>query len=123
MASTPELERFALRHHLPLISVSDLRRYRQENETLIQLVSEAHVPTPSGTARALVYASLIDHQEHLALVFGDPQDRQELFVGIHHECLPLTSSNTPLPLCLPGRPVTGHHPARGSGHPHLLAEP
>ena len=41
MARLPELERFAKKHELPLISIADLIRYRRHNEKLVRLVSEA----------------------------------------------------------------------------------
>ena len=38
MARLPDLERFAKKHDLPLISIADLIRYRRQNEKLVRLV-------------------------------------------------------------------------------------
>ena len=44
MARLPDLERFAKKHDLPIISIADLIRYRRRNEKLVRLVSEARIP-------------------------------------------------------------------------------
>ena len=70
MARLPELERFAKKHDLPLISIADLIRYRRQNEKLVRRVSEARIPTEDGEFRAYVYESVLDGEQHLALVHG-----------------------------------------------------
>src|SRR5688572_23529968 len=49
MARLPELEVFAERHGLKIVSVADLVRYRIEQETLIRRVLEVDLPTSFGT--------------------------------------------------------------------------
>ena len=71
MARLPELERFAERHGLPLISIADLIRYRRRTEKLVRRVSEARIPTEAGEYTAYVYESVLDGEQHLALVLGD----------------------------------------------------
>ncbi len=87
MARLPELERFAAEHHLVLIAVADLIRYRLEREKLVRRVAEARVPTPHGTFLAVVYESLVDGVQHVALVHGDPLDDRPTLVRVHSECL------------------------------------
>src|SRR6266513_2659272 len=48
MARMPELEVFAEKHGLKIISVADLVRYRIERETLVRRVVEADLPTIHG---------------------------------------------------------------------------
>ena len=50
MARLPDLERFAKKHDLPLISIADLIRYRRQNEKLVRLVSEARIPAKDGSS-------------------------------------------------------------------------
>ena len=52
MARLPELERFAKKHDLHLITIADLIRYRRQHEKLVRRVSEARIPTDArGTSR------------------------------------------------------------------------
>ncbi|MGH9087220.1 MAG: bifunctional 3,4-dihydroxy-2-butanone-4-phosphate synthase/GTP cyclohydrolase II [Acidimicrobiales bacterium] len=87
MARLPELEAFAERHGLPLISIAELIRYRRRAEKLVRRVSEARIPTATGEYRAYVYESLLDGEQHLALVMGDLEGERDVLVRVHSECL------------------------------------
>ena len=53
MARLPELERFAKKHDLPLISIADLIRYRRQKDKLVRRIAEARASPPSsGTSPA-----------------------------------------------------------------------
>ncbi len=71
MARLPDLKRFASHHHVKIISVNDLISYRLRKDKLIERVTETSLPTPYGHFRAVAYKSIIDPDEHLALVMGD----------------------------------------------------
>ena len=71
MARMPELEAFAKKHGLLIISVADLVRYRIEKETLIHRTVESDLPTESGVFRAILYEIVVNGETHLALVMGD----------------------------------------------------
>src|SRR5580698_263048 len=86
MARLPELEAFAKTHHLPLISIADLIRYRRQNEKLVRRVSEARIPTDDGEYKASVYESVLDGEQHLALVFGQVEGEENVLVRVHSEC-------------------------------------
>jgi 3,4-dihydroxy 2-butanone 4-phosphate synthase / GTP cyclohydrolase II len=87
MARLPELERFAKRYDLPLISIADLIRYRRRHEKLVRQVSEARIPAEAGEFRAFVYESVLDGEQHLALVRGDVAGESDVLVRVHSECL------------------------------------
>ena len=87
MARLPDLERFAKKYDLPLISIADLIRYRRQNEKLVRLVSEARIPATGREFRALVYESVLDSEQHLALVMGDVAGTEDVLVRVHSECL------------------------------------
>jgi 3,4-dihydroxy 2-butanone 4-phosphate synthase / GTP cyclohydrolase II len=91
MARLPELVRFAERHGLPLISIDDLIRYRRRTEKLVRRVSEARIPTEVGEFvgeyKAYVYESVLDGEQHLALVLGDVAGHPDVLVRVHSECL------------------------------------
>ncbi len=71
MARLPDLERFAEEHGLLLISIADLIRYRRQTEKLVERVAEARIPTQWGDFTCYAYESLLDGEQHLALVRGD----------------------------------------------------
>jgi 3,4-dihydroxy 2-butanone 4-phosphate synthase/GTP cyclohydrolase II len=87
MARLPDLERFAKKFDLPLISIAELIRYRRQNEKLVRLVSEARIPASEGEFRAYVYESVLDGEQHLALVMGDVEGHEDVLVRVHSECL------------------------------------
>jgi 3,4-dihydroxy 2-butanone 4-phosphate synthase/GTP cyclohydrolase II len=87
MARLPELERFADRHGLLMTSIADLIRYRRQREKLVKRVAEARVPTEWGDFTAYVYESLLDGEQHLALVSGAVQGEEGVLVRVHSECL------------------------------------
>ncbi|HEX8134365.1 MAG TPA: bifunctional 3,4-dihydroxy-2-butanone-4-phosphate synthase/GTP cyclohydrolase II [Actinomycetes bacterium] len=87
MARLPELERFAERHGLPLISIAGLIRYRRQREKLVKRVAEARIPTRWGEFTAYAYESLLDGEQHLALVKGAVQGEENVLVRVHSECL------------------------------------
>jgi len=71
MARMPELEVFAERHGLKIISVDDLVRYRIQKETLVRRALETDLPTEYGTFRTIVFENIINGETHLAFVMGD----------------------------------------------------
>jgi 3,4-dihydroxy 2-butanone 4-phosphate synthase/GTP cyclohydrolase II len=87
MARTPDLQRFAGKHGLPLISIADLISYRRRHEVLVRRVAEATIPTPYGPFTAIGYQSEMDGHQHVALVRGEPYDKPGVLVRMHSECL------------------------------------
>ncbi len=71
MARLPELEIFAAKHGLKIISVADLVRYRIEKETLVRRIVETDLPTEFGLFRAILYENIINGEMHVALTMGD----------------------------------------------------
>jgi 3,4-dihydroxy 2-butanone 4-phosphate synthase/GTP cyclohydrolase II len=87
MARRDELEVFAADHDLRLITIADLIAYRRRTEKQVVRVAEARIPTEHGVFRAMGYDSLIDGIEHVALVYGEIGDGEDLLVRVHSECL------------------------------------
>jgi 3,4-dihydroxy 2-butanone 4-phosphate synthase/GTP cyclohydrolase II len=77
MARMPELEKFARKHDLKIISVAELVRYRMQKEALVQRVVETILPTNYGEFRAIAYRNVINDDVHLAMVKGDITDARE----------------------------------------------
>ena len=87
MARLDELEQFAERHGLHLISIADLIRYRRRNEKLVQRISKARIPTEFGEFTAYAYESVLDGEQHVALVLGEVDGQENVLVRVHSECL------------------------------------
>jgi len=87
MARLPELEVFAKRHDLPIITIADLIRYRRRHEKLVRRVAESSLPTEFGQFQAHVFESVLDAEQHIALVYGDIENVDNLLVRVHSECL------------------------------------
>jgi 3,4-dihydroxy 2-butanone 4-phosphate synthase/GTP cyclohydrolase II len=87
MARLPELEEFARRHDLPIVTIADLIRYRRRHEKLVKRVAEASLPTEFGTFHAFVFESVLDNEQHMALVYGDIDETPNTLVRVHSECL------------------------------------
>jgi 3,4-dihydroxy 2-butanone 4-phosphate synthase/GTP cyclohydrolase II len=71
MSRMPELETFAAKHDLKIISVADLVRYRVEKELLVRRVVETTLPTEFGEFRSIVYENEMNGETHVAFVLGD----------------------------------------------------
>ncbi|GAA2345179.1 bifunctional 3,4-dihydroxy-2-butanone-4-phosphate synthase/GTP cyclohydrolase II [Saccharopolyspora halophila] len=87
MARRDELEVFADEHDLALITIADLIVYRRRFEKQVVRVAEARIPTVHGEFRTVGYDSTLDGIEHLAMVYGDIGDGEDILVRVHSECL------------------------------------
>jgi 3,4-dihydroxy 2-butanone 4-phosphate synthase/GTP cyclohydrolase II len=91
MVRPHELARFTAAHDLPVVTVADLVRYRRATEQLVVETGTAQLPTPYGTFRATSFRSVVDGEEHLALVMGNvttaDADDPGVPVRVHSECL------------------------------------
>jgi 3,4-dihydroxy 2-butanone 4-phosphate synthase/GTP cyclohydrolase II len=83
MARLPELEPFATRHGLHIISVADLIRYRINNEINVRRVAEAVVPTIHGEFQAVAFENLLNGEVHLAMVLGEIKADEPVLVRVH----------------------------------------
>jgi 3,4-dihydroxy 2-butanone 4-phosphate synthase/GTP cyclohydrolase II len=87
MARLPELEEFAEEHGLLLISIAELIRYRRQNDKLVKRTAEARIPTKYGDFTCFVYESVLDGEQHVAMVKGDVHGEENVLVRVHSECL------------------------------------
>ena len=87
MARLPELEAFAHEYSLPIVSIADLIRYRRRHEKLVRRVAEATLPTEHGHFQVYVFESVLDGEQHMAMVYGDITGLDGVLVRVHSECL------------------------------------
>jgi len=83
MARMPDLVAFAQRHNLKLGTIADLIAHRRRTERLVKREEEGQIEGVGGTWRVIVYASTLDHGEHLALVKGDLSRPEPALVRMH----------------------------------------
>jgi len=87
MARRPDLERFAARHGLKLLTVAQIIEYRRRHERLVERRVETRLPTRLGLFRVLGYEDLTTGDAHLVLVHGQPAADPAPLVRIHSACL------------------------------------
>ncbi|KAF5181729.1 3,4-dihydroxy-2-butanone 4-phosphate synthase [Thalictrum thalictroides] len=87
IASFPYLRKMALDFCLPIVSISDLIRYRRKREKLVERTAVSRLPTKWGQFEAYSYRSKLDGTEHVALVKGSIGNGQDILVRVHSECL------------------------------------
>src|SRR5918995_5149628 len=81
----PQVQAFAEKNGLKQISVADLIAYRQRKETLVERVACSEIDTPGGKAQVFTYTLPWDSMHHVAIVFGDIRDGEEVPVRLHSE--------------------------------------
>lgn len=55
-------------------------------EPSISVVSAARIPTEYGEFSLKLYSNTLDDKEHLALVAGEPNGKDDVLVRVHSEC-------------------------------------
>ena len=86
-ARRPQLEKFATEHDITFVTVAQLVAHRLKTERLVHRVAEARLPTDHGSWRIIGYKNDVDEHEHVALVYGDLDDGENVLVRIHSKCL------------------------------------
>lgn len=87
MARLPELRAMAQEHGLKILSIASLIEYRRRREKLVRRLTETSLPTTYGDYRCLVYESVLDGEQHIALVLGDVAEGAPVLVRVHSQCL------------------------------------
>jgi len=87
MARVPQLEEFAAKHKLKMITIADLISYRLRHEKLVKQVSVTKLPTKFGEFIAYGYEDLLNGEFHVALVKGQVSGKKDILVRVHSECL------------------------------------
>jgi len=88
MARMPDLQIFAERYGLTIVTIADLIKYRLSKESLVRRIATAKLPTKyGGLFTAIAYENDVDAYHHIALVKGEigPEDR--ILVRMHSQCL------------------------------------
>lgn len=87
MARVPELMDYVKEHELKIITIADLISYRRQNESLVEMVTEAKMPTRYGEFKIYGFVNKINGEHHVALVKGEISKDEPVLVRVHSECL------------------------------------
>ena len=88
MARLPDLERFAKKYDLPLISIADLIRYRRQNEKLVRLrVRSAHPRARTGSSAPTSTSPCSTTSSTWPWSWGTWPAPEDVLVRVHSECL------------------------------------
>jgi 3,4-dihydroxy 2-butanone 4-phosphate synthase/GTP cyclohydrolase II len=87
MARLPQLERFAQKHGLLIISIADLIRYRYERERLIEKIAWANLPRSLGILRSTLIRALWTGRSISRSSRARLPERENVLVRVHSECL------------------------------------
>ncbi|RLC42923.1 MAG: bifunctional 3,4-dihydroxy-2-butanone-4-phosphate synthase/GTP cyclohydrolase II [Candidatus Coatesbacteria bacterium] len=87
MARLPDLEKVAKRFNLKIISIQDLIEYRYRKEKLVRKILVTEFPTRFGAFKLHAYGTIIDDNVHIALVMGEVENKENILVRVHSQCL------------------------------------
>lgn len=87
MMRTEQLKEFAAKYDLPWITVEELKQYRKLNDILLKRKAKTTLPTKYGTFDIYGYLDEVTGKEHVALVKGELETKDDILCRIHSECL------------------------------------
>jgi 3,4-dihydroxy 2-butanone 4-phosphate synthase/GTP cyclohydrolase II len=87
MARFDDLQVFARKHDLIMVTIEDLIRYRRSKEDLVERTETIAMPTEIGEFVLHLYEDRYDNDSHLALTMGNIDPDEPVLVRIHSECL------------------------------------
>jgi len=87
MARVPELMDYVKKHNLKIITIADLISYRRQTECLVEMVTEAKMPTRYGEFKIYGFVNKVNGEHHVALVKGEVNNGEPVLVRVHSECL------------------------------------
>ncbi len=88
MARMPDLEKFSKAHHIKIVTIKDLIRYRMQAEYLVKEVACANLPIEDhGDFQIKVFESKLDGMQHIVMQKGEISSESPCLVRVHSECL------------------------------------
>ena len=87
MARMPDLAEFSKRFDIPIITIEEIIKYRIHQESLVEEVAEAWMPTRWGYFTIKGFVDGIHGETHIALVQGDLSGDDPVLVRVHSQCL------------------------------------
>ncbi len=85
-ATRARLFELAREHHLEIVSIEELIRYRRVREKLVYRITEARLPTRHGLFKLIFYGVKYESQQPFVLVMGEPDKGPVPLVRLHSAC-------------------------------------
>jgi 3,4-dihydroxy 2-butanone 4-phosphate synthase/GTP cyclohydrolase II len=85
MARMPDLEAFAQKHDIPIVTIADLVHFRLFRESHIDVLASHAVNTAFGDFRGLLFRSKIDDLVHFALINEGDFENDVVDVRVHRQ--------------------------------------
>jgi 3,4-dihydroxy 2-butanone 4-phosphate synthase/GTP cyclohydrolase II len=86
MARMPDLLKFAEQWGLKIITIKDMIAYRLKKESLIEVGTEADLPTIYGHFHLIPFRQKSNGLEHMALIKGEWGKDEPILVRVHSSC-------------------------------------
>lgn len=86
MARMPQLQEFAQKEGLKVITIKDLISYRLKTECLVEQGEEVKMPTEYGDFRLIPFRQKSNGKEHVALIKGKWEKDEPILVRVHSSC-------------------------------------
>ncbi|MFZ9197345.1 MAG: GTP cyclohydrolase II [Bacilli bacterium] len=72
---------------IPALSIADLIAFRRQQESYIERIATAEMPTKHGVFKMVGFVNKLNGEHHVALVKGDVTTDEPVLVRVHSECL------------------------------------
>lgn len=86
MARMPQLQDFAQKEGLKVITIKDLITYRLKTEYLVEQGEEVLMPTEYGYFHLIPFRQKSNGKEHVALIKGKWDEDEPILVRVHSSC-------------------------------------
>ena len=86
MARMPELQAFAEKYQMKIITIKDLIAYRLRKESLIEVGNRVDLPTCYGHFQLIPFRQKSNGLEHMALIKGEWAENEPVLVRVHSSC-------------------------------------
>lgn len=88
MARVDDLKAFSKKHGIKVGAIVDLIKYRIQNESFVEEVANAKLPSDFGTGFVVrAFRNKLDQAEHLVIQKGEVDSLKPVLVRVHSECM------------------------------------
>lgn len=87
MARRDDLFEICEEYNLKIITIADLIEYRKREEKLVKNEVNVKLPTIFGDFNISAYTDEIEEKEYIALIKGNVEQKENVSVRLHSECL------------------------------------
>jgi 3,4-dihydroxy 2-butanone 4-phosphate synthase/GTP cyclohydrolase II len=75
------------KEEIPTLSIADLIQFRRKQESYIERIAIANMPTKFGVFKMVGFVNKLNGEHHVALVKGDVTTGEPVLIRVHSECL------------------------------------